>query len=380
LFLGYLFVVAYNHAFGKNSKIEVWRENNIMLSFLMTPTTKVSPSKPVYSLSSIMEKMDTKDNILAFGKQINALTGEERGSKGDLGVKLLTFLVEREMITSGTQQDTFPEVTQAPFEEALKKSEAKFHDMLNSKLDSFKSEIVQQVKAEWYQEKALLEGRIVELETRLSIVVNEQETAMAQFKAPQNVERHVPGKRETFENVENAMQEAKDRKNRKCNLIFYKVPEKENESEGQTVKIISEILQRKMRLGPDGDDMFLAAKRLGKASNYASTAGSQSKGNQQNTGNLYRPILIECGSEEDKVSILRARKNLGGSYISIDEDLTKMQREKVKSELIPAMLKARAEGNWATIRGDKLVIRPFQAQDQKGSKGQGRKAKPVRVA
>ena len=92
---------------------------------------------------------------------------------------------------------------------------------------------------------------------------------------------------------------------------------------------------------------------LHKASYSAVTAGSAPAADK--TGS----ILVSVGCKQDKLDILKARKNLQSSdkfrSMGVNEDLTKKQQA-LKSAAWPAFKAARAEGKRAYFKAEKLII------------------------
>lgn len=68
-----------------------------------------------------------------------------------------------------------------------------------------------------------------------------------------------------------------------------------------------------------------------------------------------RPIKIGLIAYRKKIEILKNRKQLKGSQVYIEEELTKEEREENK-KLIPLMLEKRKEGRHAIVRSGKLFV------------------------
>lgn len=79
--------------------------------------------------------------------------------------------------------------------------------------------------------------------------------------------------------------------------------------------------------------------RLGKKSNHSN----------------HRPILVKCLSRWRKNEIMGKIRNLKGSKIHIEHDLTKAEILRRK-ERVPEMLEARSQGKFAVLKRDQLIM------------------------
>lgn len=314
----------------------------------MTPS-KVSSSnpKPMYSQSQVRLRCNTKSNAAAFAKEIGILK-DVPGTLPEMVNSILGYLLSSRpcrYVMEETDAETSSSIIS---EEVMKALEEKIM-----------SQVMSQVKVMFAakdDELAALRLQVLELTENVAAqkrdtvsntnvcVEGDWQTAGPQRKTFQRL---------TFQGVQIAKQEEVEREHRKLNLVVRNVPEKENENMEEVVNAVSEILQDKLGLGTDGVAMFKKAQRMGKPS-YSDVA------RDGKTGDVHRPIIIECSSMSDKVRILKAKKCLRGTALGIDEHLTPMQRDNIREQL-PAMRKAREEGKWASFHGDKLVIKPLRS-------------------
>ena len=81
--------------------------------------------------------------------------------------------------------------------------------------------------------------------------------------------------------------------------------------------------------------------------------------------------MVKFLSFKDKVAVLESAKNLRWRYIFLNEDYLEAVRQK-RIELVPAMKAARARGDIAYIRYDRLIV---HTNSQKP--GRDQRAKPM---
>ena len=130
---------------------------------------------------------------------------------------------------------------------------------------------------------------------------------------------------------------------RRWNLIFYGIPETDDESCSDLIKhtMVSKL---KMDQRKVNTTMFCGAHRLGRRK-------------RASNNNKPRPIIVRFTCRADRESTWRQRYNLKGSSTRMAEDLPQNVREIRRDVLVPALKNARkCEGTKATIIGDRLLV------------------------
>lgn len=126
---------------------------------------------------------------------------------------------------------------------------------------------------------------------------------------------------------------------RRNNLIIDGIDESPGENWTETEEKVEKVLKDKLQMQKSVE--IERAHRTGKP-------GGREKP---------RPIVVKLLRHKDKSDILQRAKLLKGSKIYINEDFTDAVRNKRK-ELMPELRAARARGDIAFIRHDKLIIHP----------------------
>lgn len=138
--------------------------------------------------------------------------------------------------------------------------------------------------------------------------------------------------------------EAQSRRN---NLVFEGLKETDGESWSDTELKVKDVLKEKLQIQQDVE--IERAHRVGRS-----------------TGRGPRPVVVKFMRHKDKSSILQRAKMLKGSNIYINEDFTESVRRKRK-ELMPKLREARARGDIAFLRYDKLVVHSRTSTPKQGA-------------
>ncbi len=125
---------------------------------------------------------------------------------------------------------------------------------------------------------------------------------------------------------------------RRNNLVLDGVTESPGETWTETEEKVQKILMEKLQL------QKVEVERTHRA-------GKPSGGDRP------RPIVIKLLRYKDREAILQRAKSLKGTNIYINEDFTDSVRRKRK-DLMPEFRAARARGDIAYLRHDKLVVHP----------------------
>lgn len=128
-----------------------------------------------------------------------------------------------------------------------------------------------------------------------------------------------------------------EREVRKKNLVITGVTDEEAEGEKEMLDKVA-LVMNNIEVGMDEERDLEDCIRLGRYKE----AGT-------------RPILIKLRKFSKKMEILKQAKNLKNTKIGINEDYTKEVQEERK-KLIPIMKEARAKGQKAMIKYNKLII------------------------
>lgn len=156
-----------------------------------------------------------------------------------------------------------------------------------------------------------------------------------------------------IEGIESCLDSLRDKvddlenRSRRNNLCFEGIEESgRHETWEKSEEIIKDLINDKLKL--DADEIQIErAHRIGKPKN-----------------NKSRTIIAKFLNYKDRERILKSRRQLKGTSITIREDYSDMVAEKRKN-LVPQMLEARRNGKIAYLRHDKLIIHdrsrpPFQ--------------------
>lgn len=154
-----------------------------------------------------------------------------------------------------------------------------------------------------------------------------------------------------------------DGQSRRNNLVIDGVLESDNEKWADTEQKVLKLFGEKLDLDPTKIEIE-RAHRTGKVSNNV----------QSNTGNgssmpgrkVDRPrsIVVKFLRFKDRERVLWNANKLKGTKIFINEDYPEAVRQK-RRELIPKMLEARKNGDYAVLRYDKLITRPGRQQERR---------------
>lgn len=121
------------------------------------------------------------------------------------------------------------------------------------------------------------------------------------------------------------------------NIVITGVPES-NGSEENLEGIVREIVEKQVGVELRTEDVD-GVNRLGRI---------------KSNGRM-RPVLLKVSNKRKKTEIMRNRKNLRGTKIFLQDDLSEYTREREKA-LVPFMKEKRNEGRKATIRWGKLYV------------------------
>lgn len=141
-----------------------------------------------------------------------------------------------------------------------------------------------------------------------------------------------------------------DRQTRRANIIIDGIPEAEKENNVVTEEKVLEIFKEKLNLDPKTITVE-QAMRTGKVN--ISSDGTQGRP---------RPVFVRFHRTKDRDLVLRNARKLKGTRIFINEDYPEAVRQRRK-ELLPKMKEARARGDIAFLRYDKLVIQQGEKKD-----------------
>ncbi|KAL9968540.1 hypothetical protein ACROYT_G020647 [Oculina patagonica] len=126
---------------------------------------------------------------------------------------------------------------------------------------------------------------------------------------------------------------------RRWNLIFYKIPERQEEN---CKALVKQVLIKDLKMDPSEVQsvMFCGVHRLGK----------RSRGRT-------RPLIARFTCRADRDKVWKLRRNLKNSHVNLGEDLPKRVQDLRKDVLVPAMKRARRDPrNKAHVNGDKLIV------------------------
>lgn len=137
---------------------------------------------------------------------------------------------------------------------------------------------------------------------------------------------------ERVREMETKMDDLENRSKRN-NLIFHGLSRSENETNEDCEAMLKEFITDKLELGDD-----IVFDRVHRLSNKPDS-----------------PVITRCAFFKDKVTILKAKRKLQGSQISIGEDFSQRVRE-MRRNLVPFLKKARSEQKRASLAFDHLYI------------------------
>jgi len=188
-----------------------------------------------------------------------------------------------------------------------------------------------------------LEGKIDNL---LKLV---GKTAENVFKMNENITSLQSG--ESLLRLENSRlkREVEELKNeiRQKNVVIYGLEERDRNEEELT-EIILRMLNEGMGVRILQEDMD-GVTRLGRYNHQK-----------------IRPILVALTTMKAKKAIMRSRRNLKGTKIYIEEDLTVETRAREKA-LKPLMIEKRKEGYHVVIRRGKLLVENLECTEEAAS-------------
>ncbi|KAK7101559.1 hypothetical protein V1264_019923 [Littorina saxatilis] len=133
--------------------------------------------------------------------------------------------------------------------------------------------------------------------------------------------------------MERKADDLENRSNRN-NFILYGLERNEGETSEDCEGILQDLITDKLEMA--GDIVFDRVHRL--------------------NGKADSPLIARCASYKvDKLQILRAKRKLHGSQISIGDDFSRRVRE-IRRNLVPRLKQARDEQKKATLTFDHLYI------------------------
>lgn len=136
---------------------------------------------------------------------------------------------------------------------------------------------------------------------------------------------------------------------RRNNLIFEGLQESSNETWAESEDKVRKLLVGKLELGQQDAIEMERAHRTGKPDSNGKP----------------RPVVVKFLRFKDKQAVLSKAKLLKGTNFFINEDYTEAVRQK-RRELLPAMRAARARGDIAYLRHDRLIVHPPNNQLKTG--------------
>lgn len=122
--------------------------------------------------------------------------------------------------------------------------------------------------------------------------------------------------------------------------MFDGIVESPHETSAETEKKIKKICSEKLQISTEIE--LEKVNHVGKPS-----------------GERPRPVVVKFLRQKDKTAILQKSKSLKGTNIYINQDFTDQVRRKRK-DLMPELKAARARGDIAYLRYDKLIIHSRQ--------------------
>lgn len=134
-----------------------------------------------------------------------------------------------------------------------------------------------------------------------------------------------------------------ENQSRRNNIVIDGIPESPDESWADSEKKFRGILSEKMKI----DQKLIEierAHRIGRPSN-------------DGEGKRPRSMIVKLCRYKDRQVILSKANHLKGTNIYVNEDFTDAVRQKRK-ELLPEMRAARARGEWAYLKYDRLIVQP----------------------
>lgn len=138
-----------------------------------------------------------------------------------------------------------------------------------------------------------------------------------------------------------------ENQSRRNNIVIDGIPESPDESWSDSEKKLREILSGKMKIDQKHIEIE-RAHRIGRPL-------------ADGDGKRPRSMIVKLFRHKDKLEILSKASKLKGTNIYINEDYSDAVRQKRK-ELLPEMRAARARGEWAYLKYDRLVVRPRREQ------------------
>ena len=127
---------------------------------------------------------------------------------------------------------------------------------------------------------------------------------------------------------------------RRNNILVDGIPDEKGENWNESERKVRAVLQRNMGLDIKNIE-FERAHRIG----------------MFKEGRKPRPIIVKLLRFKDKQTIQACANKLKGSNIYINEDFTDAVQKK-RRDLLPELKAARERGDIATLKFDKLVIKP----------------------
>lgn len=138
-----------------------------------------------------------------------------------------------------------------------------------------------------------------------------------------------------------------DNQSRRNNIVIDGIPESPDESWSDSEKKFREILSEKMNIDQKHIEIE-RAHRIGRPL-------------ADGEGKRPRSMIVKLFRHKDRQAILSKANNLKGTHIYMNEDFSDAVRQKRK-ELLPEMRAARARGDWAYLKYDRLIVQPRRDQ------------------
>lgn len=206
------------------------------------------------------------------------------------------------------------------------------HDSSNKRFDDLSREMQEVKRSLEYSQK-----EVDELKTTLNSVTN---GAIKHLQS--NTETLLADNKRSLDKVEYL-----ENQSRRNNIVIDGIPETPEESWSDSEKKFREILSGKMKIDQKHIEIE-RAHRIGRP--LADGAGKRP-----------RSMIVKLARYKDRQTILSKANNLKGTNIYMNEDFSDAVRQKRK-DLLPEMRAARARGEWAYLKYDRLIVQPRREQ------------------
>ena len=190
------------------------------------------------------------------------------------------------------------------------------------------------------------------LEEQLKTLKSDNSKMQSQVDQLSKQQRAQDAQLDSVKKAHSSSEESEERGKRASKLIVTNLPEQEGEQLEGTVHRLCKALGK-------ADVAVKSATRIGKPRTEAKLADGVEDTNPFAGLQGGRPVLVCFETVQDKHEVLKGRKNLRNSdefkRVGLDDFLTKQQQEE-RSKHWPAFKAAKAAGESAYWRGEKLFI------------------------